>query len=118
MPTEDKFTDVLRAAATAARVDAIVAEWKANGGEEPAGAARRLACPRRPVNEPAVLAGPEGAGPGRAGPHRAVRPAVARPAAGCRCARPAARDWQLLAMVAHRLPRAADLQYLPIAGNV
>jgi len=34
VPTEDKFTDVLRGRRPLADVDAIVAEWKANGGEE------------------------------------------------------------------------------------
>ena len=34
MPTEDKFTDVLRGRRPLGDVEAIVAEWKANGGEE------------------------------------------------------------------------------------
>ncbi|SBT42599.1 extracellular solute-binding protein [Micromonospora auratinigra] len=38
VPTEDKFTDVLRGRRPLGDVDAIVAEWKTNGGEE----ARRL----------------------------------------------------------------------------
>ncbi len=38
VPTEDKFTDVLRGRRPLTDVDAIVQEWKANGGEE----ARRL----------------------------------------------------------------------------
>ncbi|MEV6817077.1 sugar ABC transporter substrate-binding protein, partial [Micromonospora sp. NPDC051296] len=38
VPTEDKFTDVLRGRRPLSDVDAIVQEWKASGGEE----ARRL----------------------------------------------------------------------------
>ncbi|GHJ17121.1 MULTISPECIES: extracellular solute-binding protein [unclassified Micromonospora] len=34
VPTEDKFTDVLRGRRPLSDADAIVAEWKANGGEE------------------------------------------------------------------------------------
>ncbi|TDC82552.1 extracellular solute-binding protein [Micromonospora sp. KC606] len=34
VPIEDKFTDVLRGRRPLSDVDAIVAEWKANGGEE------------------------------------------------------------------------------------
>ncbi|QLQ36286.1 extracellular solute-binding protein [Micromonospora robiginosa] len=34
VPTEDKFTDVLRGRRPMSDVDAIVNEWKANGGEE------------------------------------------------------------------------------------
>ncbi|MFI7211249.1 extracellular solute-binding protein [Micromonospora maritima] len=34
VPTEDKFTDLLRGRRPMSDVDAIVAEWKSNGGEE------------------------------------------------------------------------------------
>lgn len=34
VPAEEKFTDVLRGRRPMSDVDAIVSEWKANGGEE------------------------------------------------------------------------------------